>query len=135
MDKNVINFRQLVANKLQVASDMEKKTFCQNSDMFGSSVIKNDIINMYILCIYQETIILSLFKLDTLNVTMYILTNLTCPFKIYVIRLHNLISRKIFFTEIKINVFLYNCKETNKLLNQKNNQKQPMADVFQKRCF
>ena len=71
---------------------------------------------MYILCIYQKTIILSLFKIDTLNFTMYILTILTCPLKTYVIRLYNLISMKIFFTEIKIIVFLYNCKETNKLL-------------------
>ena len=70
---------------------------------------------MYILCIYQKTIILSLFKIDTLIFTMYILTILTCPLKPYVIRLHNLISINIFFTEIKI-VLLYNCKETNELL-------------------
>ena len=54
---------------------------------------------MYILCIYQKTIILSLFKIDTLNFTMYILTILTCPLKTYVIRLHNLVSMNIFFTE------------------------------------
>ena len=71
---------------------------------------------MYILCIYKKTIILSLFKIDTLNFTMYILTILTCPLKTYVIRLHNLISLKISFTEIKIIVLLYNRKETNKLL-------------------
>ena len=57
---------------------------------------------MYILCIYQKAIVLSLFEIDTLNFTMYILTILTCPLKTYVIRLHNLISMKIFFTEIKI---------------------------------
>ena len=71
---------------------------------------------MYILCIYQKSIILSVFIIDTLNLTMYILTILTCPLKTYVIRLYNLISMKIFFTEIKIIPFLYNCKEGNKLL-------------------
>ena len=64
----------------------------------------------------NKTIILSLFKIDTLNLTMYILTILTCPLKTHVIQLHNLILMKIFFTEIKKIVFLYNCKNTNKLL-------------------
>ena len=63
---------------------------------------------MYILCIYKKNI-LSLFKIDALNFTMYILTILTSPLKIYVIGLHNLISMDILFT---IKVFLYNCKET-----------------------
>ena len=53
------------------------------------------------LCIYfiftKNLIILSLFKIDTLNFTMYILANLICPLKTYV-RLHNLISMNIFFT-------------------------------------
>ena len=53
---------------------------------------------MYILCIYKNTIILSLLKIDTLNFTMYILTILICSLKIYVIGLHNLISMKKFFT-------------------------------------
>ena len=48
------------------------------------------------LCIYfvftKKRIILSLTKIDTLNFTMYILAILTSPLKIYVIRLHNLIS-------------------------------------------
>ena len=66
---------------------------------------------MYLLCIYKKPIILSLFKIDTLNFTMYILTILTCPLKIYVIGLHNLISMNIFFI-IKGHSFLYNCKET-----------------------
>ena len=77
--------------------------FCQNSYKFGYSFIKNDIIIMYILCIYKKTIILSLFKIDTLNFTMYILTILTSPLKIYVIGLNNLISMNTFFT---IKVFL-----------------------------
>ena len=58
---------------------------------------------MYLLCIYKKPIILSLFKIDTLNFTMYILTILTRPLKTYVIRLLNLISMII--------VFLYNYKE------------------------
>ena len=64
---------------------------------------------MYILCNHKKPIILSLFEIDTLNFTMYILTILTSPLKIYVIGLHNLISMDILFT---IKVFLYNCKET-----------------------
>ena len=67
---------------------------------------------MYILCIYEKNIVLSLIKIDTLNFTMYILTILTWPLKTYIIRLHNLISMNTFFTEGL--VFLYNCKETSK---------------------
>ena len=52
---------------------------------------------MYIIRIYKKTIILSLFKIDTLNFTMYILIILTCPLKMYVNGLHNLISMNIFF--------------------------------------
>ena len=52
---------------------------------------------MYLFYIYKKPYILSLFKIDTLNFTMYILANLTCPLKTYV-RLHNLISMNIFFT-------------------------------------
>ena len=51
------------------------------------------------LCIYfvfTEKIILSLFKIDILNVTMYILTISTCPLETYAIRLNNLISMNIF---------------------------------------
>ena len=44
---------------------------------------------MYLFCIYKKAIILSLFKIDTLNFTMYILTILTCTLKTYVIRLHD----------------------------------------------
>ena len=75
-----------------------KKTFCQNNGKFGYGFIKNDIMFVYLLCIYKNLIILSLFNMDALNFTMYILTNLTCPLKTYVIRLHNLISINIFFT-------------------------------------
>ena len=47
---------------------------------------------MHFLCIYEKLIILSPFNIDTLNFTMYILTNLACPLKTYVIiRLQNLI--------------------------------------------
>ena len=43
----------------------------QNSDNFGHSFIKNDIMFMYLLCIYKKSIIVSLFKIDILNFTMY----------------------------------------------------------------
>ena len=46
-----------------------KKTFCQNSDTFCYSFIKNDIMVVDLLCIYKKTIIESLFKIDTLNFT------------------------------------------------------------------
>ena len=59
---------------------------------------------VYLLFIYKKPIILSLFKIDTLNFTVYILTILTCSLKTYVIRLRNIISMNIFFT-IKIIVF------------------------------
>ena len=36
---------------------------------------------MYLLYIYKKHITLSLFKIATLNFTMYILVNLTCPLK------------------------------------------------------
>ena len=90
-----------VAYRVQI---WKKKTFCQNSDKFVYSFIKNNIMFMYMLCIYKKSnIILSLSKIDTLNFTMYILTILTCPLKIYVTGLHNLISMIIFFI---IKVFL-----------------------------
>ena len=85
-----------------------KKTFCQNSDKFRYIFIKNGIMFMCLLCIYKETIILNLFKIDTLNFMMYILTILTSPLKIYLIGLHNLISMSIFFN---IKFLLYNCKK------------------------
>ena len=53
---------------------------------------------MHLLCIYKKSIILSLFKIDTLNFPMYILTILTGPLKTYVVRLHNLTSMNISFT-------------------------------------
>ena len=44
---------------------MEKKTFYQNSDKFGYSFIKNNIMFTYLLCIYKKSNILSLSKIDT----------------------------------------------------------------------
>ena len=76
----------------------KKKTFCQNSNYFGCSFIKNDILFMYFLCIYKKPVILSLFRLDILNFTLYILTTLLCPLKIYASRLHNQMLMNIFFT-------------------------------------
>ena len=59
---------------------------------------------LYLLYIYKKPIILSLFKIDTLNFnSMYILANLTGPLKTCV-RLHNLISMNIFFI-IKDRIF------------------------------
>ena len=89
----ILIFSLKVACRVQIW----KKTFCQNSDKFGYSFIKKDVT-------------LGLFKIDTLNCTMYILTILTCSSKTYVIRLHNLISINIFFATKNI-VFLYKCKE------------------------
>ena len=86
-----INFSFLkVACRVQV---WKKKTFCENNEKFGYSFIK---MTLY-LCIYfvftKNPIILSPFKINTSNFTMYILTILTCPLKIYVIRLCNLIKK------------------------------------------
>ena len=75
-----------------------EKTFCQNSNYFGFRFIKNDIMFMYLICIYKKPIILSLFKIHISIFIMYILTILTCSLKAYVLRLHNLISTNIFFT-------------------------------------
>ena len=60
---------------------MRKKIFCQNSDKFGYSFMKNYIMFNYILCIYKNIFILSLLKIDALNFTMYIFMILTCPLK------------------------------------------------------
>ena len=60
---------------------MKKKKFCQNSDKFGYGFVKNDIMFMCLLCIYKNLIISSLFNIDTLNFTKYILMNLTWPLK------------------------------------------------------
>ena len=76
---------------------MEKKHFVKIVTSFVAVLLKMTLC----LCIYfiftKKDIVLSLFKTDTLNFTMYILANLTCPLQTYV-RLHNLISINIFFT-------------------------------------
>ena len=85
----------LMVIKVACSVQRWKKTFCQNSDKFCCSFIKMT----SCLCIYlifTKNNILSLFKIDTLNFTMYILANLICPLKTYV-RLHNLISMNTFF--------------------------------------
>ena len=94
-----VNHITIYQNRFKAACRVQtcKEPFCQNSDKFRYSFIKNDMF-MYLLCIYEKLIISSFFKLDTLNLTMYILRNLTCLLKIYVIRLRNLISMNIFFT-------------------------------------
>ena len=75
---------------------MEKKHFVKIVTSFAAVLLKITLF-MHLLYIYKKPIILSLFKIDTLNSTMHILANLTCPLKTYV-RLHNLISMNIFFT-------------------------------------
>ena len=77
------HLRRDIHYQIKVARRVEiwKKTFCQNSDKFGYSFIKNDTMFMYLLCICKQTIILSLFKIDALNFTMYILMILTSPLK------------------------------------------------------
>ena len=88
--------------------------------MFGYSFIKNDIIFMYLLCIYKNPIILSLFKINLLNFTMNFITILTWPLKTYAIRLHNLISVNIFCTIKDHGFFFIIVKrklKTNKLKN------------------
>ena len=74
-------------------------------------------------------------KIDTLKFTIYVLTILTSPLKTYVFRLHDLISMNIFLTERSLFFFIIVKRQpkTNKLLKQKNNQKQPFADIFQNR--
>ena len=96
----------------------EKKDFIKIVTSLVTALFK---MTLY-LCIYfvftKKNIILSLFKIDTLNFTMYILTILTCPLKTYVIRLHNLISVNIFFTERSLFFFIIVKRQpkTNKLL-------------------
>ena len=59
-----------------------EKTVGQNSEKFGYSFIKNNIMFIDILCIFfKKSIILSLLKVDALNFTMYIFLILTCPLK------------------------------------------------------
>ena len=58
--------------KVACRGQIWKKTICQNSDKFGYSFIKNDIMFMYLLCIYKKLIIFSLFNIGTLNFTMYV---------------------------------------------------------------
>ena len=60
-----------------------KKTFRLNNEKFSYNILKNGIIYLNLLCIYKRPIILSLFKFDTLNFIIYILTILTCPLKTY----------------------------------------------------
>ena len=82
---------------------------------------------MYILCTYEKNIVLSLSNIYTLNLIMCILRILTWSLKTYAIRLRNLISMNILFTEDQFFVIIVNRDPMN--------QKQPLADVFQNMCF
>ena len=74
---------------------MEKKYFVKIVTSLVSVLLKMTLcLFMYFAFTKKKIIILRIFKTDTL----YILTTLTCPLKIYVIGLHNLISMNIFFT-------------------------------------
>ena len=55
--------------------------FSQNSEKCGYSFIKDEIISMCLPFIYESLILLSLFKIVTLNFSMYILIKLTCTLK------------------------------------------------------
>ena len=72
------------------ALDLVRKNF-QNSENFGNSFIKNGIIYVNLPLTYESSIILSLLKINTLKLTMYILTILT-----YSLKLHN-IGKEIFY--------------------------------------
>ena len=47
------------------------------------------IVTYLVTVLFEMTFILSFFKIDTLNFTMYILRILACPLKTYVIQLHH----------------------------------------------
>ena len=49
---------------------MEKKHFVKLVTSLVAVLLKNDIMFMYFLYIYKKAIVLSLFKLDALNITM-----------------------------------------------------------------
>ena len=59
--------------------------FFENSEKFGNSFIKNDIVYMSLSFIYKNPIISSLLKIVALKFTMYILTVLLYSLKLYVI--------------------------------------------------
>ena len=71
---------------------MEKKYFIKIMTSLVSFV-KNDHMLCVYFCIYKKAIILSLFKIDTLNFTKYILMIFISSLKIYVTGLHNLINK------------------------------------------
>ena len=101
-----------------MGSHIKKKHFVEIVTTLVTVLVKKTLC----LCIYfsfaKKLLILSLFKIDTLSLTMYVFTIFTCLLKIYVIRLHNLISMNIFFT-IKYHSFFITVKrksKTNKTL-------------------
>ena len=75
-----------------------KKILCQNSDKFGTVLLKMTLCICISFVFTKNPIILSLFKIATLNFTMYILTILTCTLNIYVVWLHKSNFSKHFFT-------------------------------------
>ena len=70
---------------------------------------------MYFLCIYKKTIILSLFRIVTLNFTMYILTILTCTLNNTSLDYINLISINISSLKSSEFITVKGQSKTNKL--------------------
>ena len=56
-------FKVIYLFKVVFRVQIWKKNFCQNSDTFGYSFIKNDIMFMYILCNYKKIIVLIVFNI------------------------------------------------------------------------
>ena len=91
---------------------MEEKHFVKTVTSLVNIFLKMTLCLLIYFGFTKKNIILSLFIIDTINFTMYILMILTCPLKTCVIGLHNLISMKIFFTMNIFFIILLNCKET-----------------------
>ena len=84
-----IGWNSKVAYRIQIS----KKTFCQNSDKFGCSFIKNDIMFMYLLCFYKKNHYFKSICSWYIKLHHVYFNDFDMPFK-NVIRLYNLISMK-----------------------------------------
>ena len=78
---SVTAVRRITEFKVACRVQMWKKNHFVTIVKSCYSFIKNDILFMYLFYIYKKSNILSLFEIDTLKFTMYILANLTCPLK------------------------------------------------------
>ena len=75
-----------------------KKRFVKIVTIFVTVLLKMTLCLCICFVFTKNPLYFKPFKIDTLNFTMYILMILTCPFKTYVVRLHNLKSMNIFST-------------------------------------